>query len=307
MTRVIDPLIADLQLEHEQAMRAGPRSKAWLVRILAGIAFVKVTAICLYRDGMFRRTTWTTGDRIVLARVLVWSSAVMIVVIVLLELPFVSHYAVELHELSPMRFVYLIPQALSLALPIGATFGVVLGLGGRPIAARVRVACLAVAVLTSAVAFVNVAWVTPAANQAFRLLVSGQPVEPGIGELPLGQLLSEINRLNHDPALVQTRRLLALSFVYHYRIALSFSPLVLVFFALSMLSASVMWRWILIAAACVAFFSYYTFLLGARSLVFASAAPAYAAAWFPNVAVAVVSVVMAIRFQRRPRARQPQA
>ena len=295
MTRVIDPLIADLQLEHEEAARAGRRWKARLVRAVAWVAFIKVVVICVSRDGISWHGTSAADDRRVLARVLAWSGAIMMVVIALLELPYVSVYAVALSELTPMRFVYLIPQGISLALPIGATLGVVLGLGGRAISARVRVFCLAFAVLASVAAFVNLGWVTPAANQAFRVLVSGGSVEPGIGELPLGQLVGEIQKFNHEPAFAQLGYLLALSFDLHSRIALSFSPLVFVLFAFSILSVTAARRWMLVVAACVAFFSYYMFLLGARSLVFDRTAQAYVAAWFPNVAIALMAGTIALR------------
>ncbi len=303
MTRVIDPLIADLQLEHREAAHAGRRWKARLVRAVAWIAFIKVVAICLSRDGMSSRETWATDGR-VLGRVLAWSSAVMIVVIALLELPYVSAYAPALHELTPLRFAYLVPQGISLALPIGATLGVVLGLGGRAISSRVRVFCLALAVLASAAAFVNLGWVTPAANQAFRSLESGRLVEPGIGELSLGQLVGEIERVNRDPAFQPFGSLLALSFAFHNRIALSLSPLVFVLFAFSMLSVSAMRRWMLVAAACVAFFSYYMFLFGTRAVVFERAAPAYAGAWLPNVVLCLVAATLTIVTRRRSRGRR---
>jgi hypothetical protein len=303
MARVIDPLIADLQLEHEEAAHAGRRWKARLVRTVAWFAFIKVVVLCVSRDAIPSREARATDDRRVLARVLAWSSAIMIVVIALLELPFISAYAPALHQLTPMRFVYLVPQGIGLALPIGATLGVVLGLGGREISTRVRVCCLALAALASAAAFVNLGWVTPAANQAFRSLESGR-IDPGIGELPLGQLVREIERFNHDPAFRQFGYLLALSFAFHNRIALSFSPLVFVLFAFSMLSVSVMRRWMLVAASCVAFFSYYMFLLGGRSLVFDRTAAAYAVAWLPNVVLCLAAATMTVVTRRLSRGRR---
>jgi Lipopolysaccharide export system permease LptF/LptG len=304
MSRVIDPLITDLRFEHGEAARAGRRWKARLVRVAGWIAFMKVVALCLYRDGLSRGAP-TTDDRRMLGRVFAWSGGITIIVIALLELPFVSAYASPLNELTPMRFVYLIPQGISLALPIGATLGIVLGLGSCEISTRVRAICLLSAVLASTAVFVNLGWVTPAANQAFRVLVNGGAVAPGIAELPLGQLVREIERFNHDPEFAQFGSLLALVFAFHSRIALSVSPLLFVFFALSTLSAGNVGRWMAVGAVCAGFFSYYMFMLAARGQVFAGTVPAYAAAWFPNVMLLLVTTVVAIATRRRSRGPRP--
>jgi hypothetical protein len=70
MARVIDPLIADLQLEHEEAAHAGRRWKARLVRTVAWFAFIKVVVLCVSRDAIPSREARATDDRRVLARVL---------------------------------------------------------------------------------------------------------------------------------------------------------------------------------------------------------------------------------------------
>jgi lipopolysaccharide export LptBFGC system permease protein LptF len=161
------------------------------------------------------------------------------------------------------------------------------------------VTCLVVALLASGAEFVNLGWATPASNQRFRQVVSGGAVEPGIGELPLGQLVSEIERFNHDPAFAHFGYLLALLFAFHSRMALSLSPLIFVFFAFSMLPLRAARRWIPVVAACVAFFSYYMFFMGARGLVFDWRAPAYVAAWLPNAVTLLIALGAQATARRR--------
>ena len=46
MERVIDPLIADLQVEHAEANREGRLWKGRWIRLIAGFALVKVIVLC---------------------------------------------------------------------------------------------------------------------------------------------------------------------------------------------------------------------------------------------------------------------
>jgi lipopolysaccharide export LptBFGC system permease protein LptF len=57
-------------------------------------------------------------------------------------------------------------------------------------------------------------------------------------------------------------------------------------------------------AIVVAFFGYYLFLYGGRSLVLEGTVPAYAAAWLPNAVFALVAGSLALISARRPGARR---
>jgi hypothetical protein len=241
MTRVVEPLIADLQLEHAQAVRSGRVWKARAIHAAGWIAFLKILAICAWAGTNWLGQGWTADDRKALLSAVTLSTAMIAIAVVLLELPFVSNTGVLLNP-SPRRFVYLVPQAFSLALTMGATLGIVFGLGGRPFSRRVGVSVIVLALTGSVVSFVNLAWVTPAANQAFRVLVSGQTeFVPGIPELSIGELSREIDRFR-DPSFAQFGYLLALAFNLHTRVALSLSPLVFAFFALSISSGGFLRR-----------------------------------------------------------------
>jgi hypothetical protein len=292
MARLIDPLIADLQMEHGQAVRRGRVWKSRAIHAAGWIAFLKLLAICAWTDTTWLTQGWTADDRKALLSAVTFATAMIALAVMLLELPFVANTGV-LQNPSPRRFVYLVPQAFSLALTIGVTLGVVLGLGGRAFSRRVVAAIVVAAGVASALSFVNLAWITPAANQAFRVVVSGQgDIRPGVSELSMGELSAEIEKLSHEPAVTELRYRLALGFQYHFRVALSFSPLIFVLFALAILSSGILRRRTLGMVACLGFLSYYMLLYGARAWVVGQTLPAYVAAWLPNAATMLVTVLL---------------
>ncbi len=272
--------------------------KSRAIHAAGWIAFLKILAICAWSDTTWLTQGWTDDDRKALLSAATFSTVMIAIAVVLLELPFVANAGV-LQNPSPRRFVYLVPQAFSLALTVGATLGIVFGLGGRRFSRRVGVSVIVLALAGSVISFVNLAWVTPAANQAFRILMSGQTdLVPGIQELSLGELSREIDRFL-DPSFAQFGYLLALAFTLHTRLALSLSPLVFALFALSISSGGFFRRWVLGLAACAAFLGYYMLLYGVRSLVWNRALPPYAAAWIPNLVTLLVASGSLVFGQRR--------
>jgi hypothetical protein len=293
MARLIDPLIADLQLEHGHAVRGGRVWKSRAIHAAGCIAFLKVLAACAWTGTVSLSQGWTADDQKALTSAVAFSSVMIAIAVVLLELPFVANTGV-LRNPSPRRFVYLAPQAFSLALTVGATLGIVFGLGGRRFSRRVGAGVILLALAGSVVSFVNLAWITPAANQAFRVLVSGQgDIRPGASELSMGELSAEIEKLSHEPAVTQLRYRLALWFQYHFRVALSFSPLIFALFALAILSSGTLRRRTIGMVAYLSFLAYCMLLYGARAWVFSEAVPACIAAWLPNAATFLGTVLLA--------------
>jgi lipopolysaccharide export LptBFGC system permease protein LptF len=242
--------------------------------------------------------SWALDDRRALTRTLGLAGFFIVILTVVLEQPFLTGV---LHPFSvdPKLLLYLVPQALPIAVTVGATLGIVFGLGGRPFSRRVRAWIVGLALVASVASFVDLAWITPAANQAFRIIVSGHAdLLPGAPELTLGELGRQIELSRHgETALLGDIRNLA--FNYHIRWALACSPLVLVMFAFSMLPVSRVRGWAVGVAACGAFVGYYMLLYGGRRLVLDGSVPAYAAAWVPNLCIGLVSMVFtAIRSRR---------
>ena len=135
MERVVDPFLADLELEYTDAIHHG---RLWMSRwilILGHFAFLKTIAMCQTGVGMRVSQAWTLEDREALSRALKFSAvAGMVATFALAVPPFTNPHVGVFH---PRMFVYVVPQAVVLAVPIGFTLGVFLGLGGRTFSSRI--------------------------------------------------------------------------------------------------------------------------------------------------------------------------
>jgi len=289
MAAVIDPTIADVQLEHERAVRSGRIWKSRLIRVAAAIVFLKVMAICAWRDGL-SPARLSVDDRKVLARSLATAFALTAVLTAVLEIPFVDAYPKILRSVSPMRFLYLAPQALALALTAGATLGLVFGIGRRSPSRHVVASVLLLSVVVSIVSFVNVGWVTPAANQTFRVRISrNADIAPDPSEWLVADLSRKIDELDRDPTLVRLGYRQALAVNYHWRLALACSPVIFATFALSLASAFRK-RWIRLLTTCAAIIGYAVAPAFLRPWD-VGLAP-YAAAWLPNLTLMMIGTAL---------------
>lgn len=260
MERIVDPAIADLQLEPSMANY---------------MAVLKVMVVCASHEVRMSGSDWTSGERRAALRALAAAALVTLLVTIGLEAPF----AWRQDRFDPKFVLYLAPQALPLAMSIGVTLGMLFGLEGRSSSRRVTRWLLGVAFVASVVSFGDLGWVMPTSNQAFRIAVSGNSeVMRGVSEMTLGELW---HLASPDAA-----------FNFHMRWALGWSPLVLAVFALAL----VQWRttrWAAGVAAVFALAGYYMLLYGGRAWVLAERVPPYAAAWFPNVAFLVLTLLLA--------------
>jgi len=276
MERVIDPAIADLQRE--------PPS------IAAHVAVLKVLLLCGYQEATMSQHQWTSEDRRALTRALTGGAIVTLLVTLGLEAPFLS-YAWHPGSIDRRLPLYLAPQGLPIAIAIGVTLGTLFGFAGRQVSGRVSVWLLALALAASMFSFVDLGWITPAGNQAFRVAISGNSgIARGAPELTLGELWQFASP---DYA-----------FNFHTRIALAFAPLVLAIFALSIVRMKPAGGWIAGLTAVVAFVGYYMLLYGGRSMALDGTLPAFAGAWIPNVAVGLVAGLFAFVSRRSPAPRR---
>jgi hypothetical protein len=236
MERYIDPVLADLQAEYEQAVRRG---RAWQSRWIwtrGHLAFFTTIVCCGGRQVM----DLSDGDRRALCRTAVYGTAIMIALTaVFAARPFRSFVEAGRPD-AAMLAVYLIPQALPVSIPLGLTFGVFWGLGRSAVSLRSRAAVMLTAAALSSALFGVLGWVAPSSNQAFRVAVV-KPLGPGefvlgelakgTNELTLGELRLRLRSPANDPIwLPDDLRNLALN--YYRRWAAAFAPVVLSFFAL---------------------------------------------------------------------------
>jgi hypothetical protein len=300
MDRLIDPVIADLQAEYAQAVRLGQIRRSRWVRIAGYVAFVKVMVF----HGCERfLQDWTPDDHRAFARTIALAVPAIAAATLLLMVPplrQVSSYASYGHASRARLALYLMPQALPLAVPLGFMLGIFCGYGRCLVAFRSRAAILLIAIACSVGSFVTLAWITPAANQAFRVLVFGRNVVKGAPELTLGELGQLLEPGTHEPmAVAPPSDLRSLAWQYHVRCALSCAPLALALFALSVIGRRQRGPFVLFLCACAAVFGYYALIWGARTLVLDGTLPVLATVWFPNVVFGVVSAaLMAIDSQR---------
>jgi lipopolysaccharide export LptBFGC system permease protein LptF len=187
---------------------------------------------------------------------------------------------------------YAIPQALSVSMPIGLTFGILWGLGRTPASRRTRAVVLALALGVCAVSFTMVAWIAPTSNHAFRVSVAGRPLLKGANELTLGELRAQIAAgRGVAPAVspFDTRRL---TLRYHQRWALASAPFVLALFAMACTSRRQWRRMMPFLAGALAIAVYYAIMLWALGAGRDEWLSPFAAAWAPNAVFLTLSVVI---------------
>ena len=295
MQRVIDPLIADLQREHAEAVRRGRVWKSRWIQVAGWIAFFKVVAISATAS-LTSIEEWTPDDRRSLTRAAVISVVTLVVITVLLVSRSVEDIPKVLVHPSPRRFLFLAPYPFLAGIVLGATLGIVLGLGGRALSRRLVTAAIGGALICSAIVFIDVGWIAPAAHIAYRMTIGGTDPTPDIGEAPLGALRRKIEQVQCDSQDAPLGFLAALSFDYHRRVALSFSPLVFALFGLAMTSCFRR-RWVLGIAACAAFLAYGWLVIVVRPWdlnPWNLRSPVYVAAWLPNATIAALAAALGV-------------
>ena len=108
-----------------------------------------------------------------------------------------------------------------------------------------------------------------------------------LAELTLGELSQQIRGSGGDVYRART-----LAFVFHLRVALSCSALVLAIFVLSIATRRSVQRWMLWTTICGAFVGYYGLVPPAQALALSGNLPAAAAAWLPNAVLLAISAAL---------------
>ncbi len=315
MERVIGPVLADLQAEHARAIEHGLVWASRWIRLAGCVALLKVVVFYAYRYSVRTVSDRDPYDRPAVRRAVGWSVAATAVAMLAMLLPvFLRNASLTLGTRLTL-LMYVVPSQVPLALPIGVLLGVPCGLKGLLISRRSQGVVLAIALGCSVASFVTMAWILPAANEAFRFRATAAfraavpggvnvvkaPLPPGANELTLAELSQRIDTDRRDGlSLSGSARLFALA--YHTRWALACAPLVLAFFALSLVSRHRSGRFALGVAACGAFLCYYLFLYAGRASALAGLLPVSTAAWLPNAMVFGISVAVLRLFPHRSNA-----
>ena len=140
MDRLIDPVIADMQCEHEQASRSGQRwGRRWWVLLEGYLAFWRVLALHVPLVWTRRATReWAAADYSAVGRALGSAALTMIILTaVFIAMPLQTLRSHDGH-MAWLLFL-LLPQSLPLSLPLSLFVGVLYGLRDRPVTIPIRV------------------------------------------------------------------------------------------------------------------------------------------------------------------------
>jgi hypothetical protein len=168
---VLDPLLADLQFEHARART--PLRRA-VVRLRGIGAFWRAFLSCGALASVRRFEAFVEGGsrdvRPVVALLLrAFGLAALATGLLVLAAPGMQRFPAS-------TWVFALPAALLMGLPLGVLFGL-LG-GGAPRVPHGRTAQAAVALVAAAASFGLAGWGVPAANQEYRTRALGQKAEP---------------------------------------------------------------------------------------------------------------------------------
>jgi len=298
MERVIDPLIADLQMEHASANHEGHRWKGRWIRLVAGFALLKVIVLCGGRS-LLSLEAGTRDEHRAMIRTVVFSAVSVCTLVILLMAPLWRTRLIATETKQAQMYIYLIPQVLPIAIPIGIMIGILFGFRGRIPSGRSTRMVLTMAVTWSAISFAILVWLMPTANQLERAyrqsMVGGHGIAKGtltkgINEMTLTELSGQIDSYR-GRKMAGSTVVVDLTFSYHQRWSLACATAVLALFAVGVLAHRPSARWTVGLVAVGACFAYYVLLFLGRSAVVGGTIPAFVGAWFPNMVFVLSSML----------------
>jgi hypothetical protein len=193
-----------------------------------------------------------------------------------------------MHRLAP----YLVPQALSLSVPVSLALGVFCRLRGRRTTVVARRCVLVLALGCSLGTFANVGWITPAANQVFRVFLLGRPAGRGANELTISDLRRRVN-LSLPGELPEA---LPLAFWYQARLAIVAAPPVLCLFSLVTAAPRRGRSGVIVLVTLTFFVACYALFSPSQIAELTRWLPGSAIPWIPNTVVGLAT--MAVVFTR---------
>ena len=293
MTRVVDPVLADIRWEHHRARWRGYASLVSALTLNA-VSSIPATMVRLIRD-----------DDHAVPRVALFSIGVAgIAALPLIAWPLSNFRPAT--AASPVWLILMImPQALALTLPAALLIAVPLAVRRIEPTARLIRRVLLLSVLYVGVTYGLLRWVVPSANQAFRVAVSGISELPrGLNEKPFTWIKDEIERLRTFVGSETIVRQLEVE--YEVRLALVAAAVPLGLAALGVAFTPLgRRRPILIGGVSLGLYVLLIFPVEAQIVVFVlrrTSLPATPVAWLPN---AVLVFIAGVLFATRQSPQQP--
>lgn len=238
MDRVVDPIVADIQSEHDHAVRAGRRWIAAWILVRGYYAFWKAVSLHTLQSGP--RMIWNSiaADRWALGRIILSSLIVGLSVTVLLSVwPMIKLYS----RIQSVRLaLLLLPQAILLSIPIAVSLAVVGSASRIPAGARRIRRVLGLAIVATLIAFAVFVVIIPGASLAWGVAMSEELELRGITNYSLARgindmTLSELGaRIRAYDAAGSPERAHQFRRGYHSRFALPAATFVLGLLALAL-------------------------------------------------------------------------
>ena len=194
MERVIDPVLADIQTEHEESHRKGDRWRTIAVWVDGYVAFWAAITLHVLHAAPASLRKRLCADDSALGRMIAFSAGLSgAVTLFLVGRPFAVHSQAEWGLSLPL---FLLPQAIPLGLTIAVPAGIVWTAPGNQTTARAFRNVMVIGVGAALLSFVAVQ-AAPFANRSFRTAVAdrleqhgitGHSVPRGPSELSLSEL-----------------------------------------------------------------------------------------------------------------------
>jgi lipopolysaccharide export LptBFGC system permease protein LptF len=298
LDRMIDPIVADIQLEYEEAVRSGRFRRAAWIRVSGYCAFWKAIALNAVQAGPRALWTGVAADDWMLGRMILYSALAFITVSLLLT---ASPAIVLYSRVQNLKLtLLLLPQAMALGIPVGLSLGIVWsGYDPRTRAGRTR-GVLVLGVAATLLAFAVVLSL-PVANQAFRLEMANQIDSGGITSysLPRGPnelSLSELATMSRN-ADAAGRSNIARRYMraYHLRFALPATTFVLGLLAVAICGV-MRGRARRLLAVVISIGMYWAILAFGDT---DASMPAVVAGWAPNVVLMAIALAV-LKVSSRP-------
>jgi hypothetical protein len=280
MERLIDPVIADLQCEHADAMRRGHMWRARWIRVAGCIAFWKVAGLAAVAENKH-------GARAIGVAL---STAILLTALAICVVILNSPATIDSGGTMVWLVLYLVPQALTISLPVCLGLALFIWIRGEDAHASSRRTVLWLMRVALLLAVANVGWITPAANNAYRNVIAGRAALRGANELTLIELGHRV----YEASPREVGDPLPLAFWFNARLALVLAPVLLSVLALT--GATARRRGpsaVIVVVTLTVFVGCYLLLPADDIAVLMRWLPAAAIAWLPNALVMIATLSVA--------------
>jgi lipopolysaccharide export LptBFGC system permease protein LptF len=190
--------------------------------------------------------------------------------------------------------LFLAPQAVVIAVPVGLTVGMVIGAPSR-VSSHILPVVLTLAVSASLLTFAIAGWVVPASNQAYRFAaVQWSPLR-GAAELSLVELHSLMGASGsaiHALAPLSDKWDVATN--YYARFAVSCSPMAFALFGVWAATLSRVPRRLLVVTTACAYIALFLLVDPQQARAFSP----FIVAWVPTLSIAAIAVLVRSRSLR---------